>query len=175
MTTAKEMMHPGVECVPDHETLDRAAQLMRDLQVGSLPICGSDDKLKGILTDRDIVVRCVAMGKDPSKMTAAELAQGKPVFVDADASEDDVIKIMERNAIRRVPVIEDHQLVGMISEADLAQHLSDNKLAHFVSTIAKAPPTPASTSTATSTATARATAGGRSGTRTATGSGRKSK
>jgi CBS domain-containing protein len=162
MTTAKEMMHAGAECVPEHETLDRAAQMMRDMQVGSLPICGSDNRLTGILTDRDIVVRCVAMGKDPSKMTAADLAQGKPVYVDADASEDDVIKLMERNAIRRVPVIENHQLIGMISEADLAQHLSDKKLAHFVSTITKAPPTPAGT-------------GSRTGTRTSTSTGRKSK
>jgi CBS domain-containing protein len=144
MSTAKEMMHPGVECVPDHETLDRAAQMMRDKQVGSLPICGSDNKLKGILTDRDIVVRCIAMGKDPAKITAGELAQGKPVYVDSTATEDEVVKLMEKNAIRRVPVIEDHKLIGMISEADLAQHLPEKKLAHFVSTVTKAPPTPAS-------------------------------
>ena len=49
MTTAREIMHMGVECVPSHETLDRAAQMMRDMQVGSLPICGPDDRLTGIL------------------------------------------------------------------------------------------------------------------------------
>jgi CBS domain-containing protein len=143
MTTAREMMHRGAECVPDHETLDRAAQLMRNLQVGSLPICGSDDKLKGILTDRDIVVKCIATGKDPSKVTAGELAQGKPICVEASSTEDDVIRLMEQNAIRRVPVIENHKLIGMISEADLAQHLSDEKLAHFVNAVTQAPPSPA--------------------------------
>jgi CBS domain-containing protein len=125
MTTARQMMHNGVECVTATETLDRAAQMMRDMQVGSLPICGPDNKLKGILTDRDIVVNCIAHGKDPSKMTAGELATGQLIWVDAKADEDEV-----------------HNLVGMISEADLAQHLDDAKLHHFVSTITAAPPSP---------------------------------
>jgi CBS domain-containing protein len=140
MTTARQMMHMGVECVPATETLDRAAQMMRDMQVGSLPICGDDNKLKGILTDRDIVVKCIAAGHDPAKMTAADLAQGKAIYVSADADEDEVLRLMEKNKIRRVPVIEDHVLIGMISEADLAQHLNEEKLAHFVSAITKAPP-----------------------------------
>ncbi|NUT24153.1 MAG: CBS domain-containing protein [Hamadaea sp.] len=140
MTTARDIMHPGVECVPAHETLDRAAQMMRDMNVGSLPICGPGDKLTGILTDRDIVVKCVAVGKDPAKMTAGELAAGTPVWCDASADESDVISLMESNKIRRMPVIEEHMLVGMISEADLAQHLSEDKLAHFVATVTAAPP-----------------------------------
>ncbi|MEV0274751.1 MAG: CBS domain-containing protein [Hamadaea sp.] len=140
MTTARDIMHPGVECVPAHESLDRAAQMMRDMNVGSLPICGPDDKITGILTDRDIVVKCVAVGKDPAKMTAGELAQGTAVWCDASADESDVISLMESNKIRRIPVIEEHMLVGMISEADLAQHLSEDKLAHFVATVTAAPP-----------------------------------
>jgi CBS domain-containing protein len=141
MATAKDIMHMGAECVPESETLDRAAQMMRDKQVGSLPICGTDNKLKGIITDRDIVVKCIASGRDPSQMTAGEMAQGKPVFVETSASEDEVLSLMEKNKIRRVPVLENHMIVGMISEADLAQHLSDEKLAHFVGAITGAPPT----------------------------------
>lgn len=133
-------MHAGVECVPATESLDRAAEMMRDLNVGALPICGPDNKLTGILTDRDIVVKCVATGHDPASMTAGDLADGTPVWVDAEADEDDVLSLMEGNKIRRVPVIEEHMLIGMISEADLAQHLSEDKLAHFVSTITGAPP-----------------------------------
>jgi CBS domain-containing protein len=140
MTTARDMMHAGVECVPSHETLDRAAQMMRDLNVGALPICGEDNKLTGILTDRDIVVKCIATGQDPAMITAGEMADGTPVWVEAEADEDDVLSLMEGNKIRRVPVIEEHMLIGMISEADLAQHLSEDKLAHFVSTITAAPP-----------------------------------
>jgi CBS domain-containing protein len=141
MTTARDIMHMGADCVPANETLDRAAQMMRDKQVGALPICGSDNRLRGILTDRDIVIKCVATGRDPSTVTAAELAQGEPVWVSADADEDDVLRVMEENKIRRIPVIDNHKLVGMISEADLAQHLSEEKLAHFVTTITEAPPT----------------------------------
>ncbi|HEY9483635.1 MAG TPA: CBS domain-containing protein [Micromonosporaceae bacterium] len=141
MTTARNMMHPGVECVPETETLDRAAQLMREHNVGSLPICGVDNRLTGIITDRDIVVKCIATGKDPSMMTAAELAQGAPIWVSADASEDDVLNLMEDGLIRRLPVIEDHELVGMISEADLAMHLPADKIATYCNTVYSAPAT----------------------------------
>ena len=61
----KDLMSPGAECIQAHETLDRAAQMMRDMNVGALPVCGSDDRLKGIITDRDIVVKCVADGHGP--------------------------------------------------------------------------------------------------------------
>lgn len=76
MTTAGDIMHRGAQWIPAHETLDRAAQLMRELNVGALPIGDSNDRLCGILTDRDIVVGCVAMGRDPAKVTAGEMAQG---------------------------------------------------------------------------------------------------
>jgi CBS domain-containing protein len=140
MSTAREIMHQGVECIGESETLDRAAQKMRDLQVGSLPICGEDNRLKGIITDRDIVVKCIAEGKDPTSCTARELEQGEPVWVDADATEDEVLQKMKQHRIRRLPVIENHQLVGMVSEADVATHLSDDKLAEFVDAVYTSPP-----------------------------------
>jgi len=129
--TAKDLMHPGVRCVEAHETLDRAAQMMRDMNVGALPICGSDDRLKGIITDRDIVVKCVAHGLDPSTMTAGDLATGL-VWVSSDASVEEALDKMEKNQIRRLPVIENGRIVGMISEADLARTLPDDKMAEFV-------------------------------------------
>lgn len=141
MVMAKDIMHVGAECIPETETLDRAAQLMRDKQVGSLPICSSDDRLTGIITDRDIVVKCIAFGKDPSRITAGDLAQGTPVWVEATASEDEVLSLMEEHQIRRVPVMDKKKLVGMISEANIAQSLPEDKLAHFVSVITAAPPT----------------------------------
>jgi CBS domain-containing protein len=133
------MMHSGVECVPENETLDRAAQLMREHNVGSLPVCGVDDRLKGIITDRDIVVKCIAVGQDPSKMTAADLAQGVPIWVTADANEDEVVQVMEDHLIRRLPVLDGNQLVGMISEADLATHLDPDKIATYTNTVYSAP------------------------------------
>ncbi|MEU8006040.1 CBS domain-containing protein [Catellatospora sp. NPDC049111] len=141
MTTARNIMHQGVDCVPEHETLDRAAQMMRDHHVGSLPVCGADNRLTGIITDRDIVVKCIASGHDPAKMTAAQLAVGTPVWVAADADEDEVLRLMEQHLIRRLPVLDNHQLVGMISEADLAMHLPGEKVAEYCKTLYSAPAT----------------------------------
>jgi CBS domain-containing protein len=135
MATAREMMHPGAECIKSEETIDVAARRMRELDVGALPICGPDERLVGILTDRDIVVKCIAEGKDPTTCTAMDLAQGTPKWVDASASDDDVLNAMTQYRIKRIPVIEDHRLVGMISESDLARHLSEEKVGHFVEAV----------------------------------------
>jgi CBS domain-containing protein len=129
---AREIMHPGAECITENDTLDVAARKMRDLGVGSLPICGADDRLHGIVTDRDIVVRCIAEGRHPAEVRASELAQGTVFWVDAAADVDEVLRQMEDHQVKRLAVIENHRLVGMISEADLARHLSEDRLADFV-------------------------------------------
>jgi CBS domain-containing protein len=131
MTTAGDIMHPGAQWIPAHETLDRAAQLMRELNVGALPIGDNNDRLCGIVTDRDIVVECVAMGRDPSKVTAGDLAQGTPRWIDADADISEVLREMQVHQIRRLPVIKNKRLVGMISEADLARNLSEDQIASW--------------------------------------------
>ena len=139
MATAREIMHSGADCIQENETLEAAARRMKELDVGALPICGEDDRLHGIITDRDIVVKCLAKGKDPRTVPAGQLEQGKPVTIDADADADQVLQAMEEHKIRRLPVIDDHRLVGMISEADLARHLPEGQVAHFVEVICAAP------------------------------------
>lgn len=129
MTTAGDIMHRGAQWIPVHETLDRAAQLMRDLNVGALPISDENERLCGILTDRDIVVGCVAMGHDPARVTAGDMAQGTPRWIEADADVSDVLHEMQTHRIRRLPVIDGKRLVGMISEADLARNLTDDQIA----------------------------------------------
>ncbi|MEU6058115.1 CBS domain-containing protein [Streptomyces sp. NPDC047097] len=129
MTTAKDIMHAGARWLPEHETLDRAAQMMRELNVGALPIADENERLCGILTDRDIVVGCVAAGHDPARITAGDLAKGTPRWIAADADVDEVLQMMKEHRIRRLPVIENKRLIGMISEADIARHLSDAQLA----------------------------------------------
>ncbi|MFG1704278.1 CBS domain-containing protein [Nonomuraea sp. M3C6] len=124
-------MHQGAECIGEHENLRTAAQMMRDLSVGSLPICGDDDRLKGIITDRDIVIKCCAEGKDLDRTIAGELARGL-VWCEAGSSVEEALEKMEQHQIKRLPVIEKHRIVGMVSEADLAKELPDNKLAEFV-------------------------------------------
>lgn len=129
MTTAGEIMHPGAQWIPATETLDRAAQLMGRLGVGALPISDTEQRLCGILTDRDIVVGCVALGHDPAKVTAGDMAKGTPRWIDAGADVSEALEEMQNHQIKRLPVIEDKKLVGMISEADLARHLSDAQIA----------------------------------------------
>lgn len=136
MTSARDIMHAGAQCVGERETLEAAARRMRELDVGALPICGEDDRLHGIITDRDIVVKCLAVGGDPKRTTAGELAQGTPVTVSADADIRDVLRKMEEHQIRRVPIIDDHRrLVGMISEADLARNLPEKEVGRFVEAV----------------------------------------
>lgn len=132
MATAGEVMHRGVRCIGENESLADAARMMRDLDVGSLPICGEDDRLKGMITDRDIVVKCCADGRDPADVLAADLAQGTPHWVGSAADLAEVLSMMETHQVRRVPVIEEQRLVGTISESDLARNLTDDQMARFV-------------------------------------------
>lgn len=135
MTTARDIMHAGAECIGDSQNLRHAARQMRDLNVGALPICGDDGRLLGIVTDRDIVVKCVANGLDPSTVTAGQLAQSEPVAIDPAADIDQVLQLMQQNQIRRLPVVDNQQVVGMISEADLARNLPEQAVGQFVEAI----------------------------------------
>jgi CBS domain-containing protein len=108
---------------------------MRDLGVGALPICGDDDRLHGMITDRDIVIKCLAAGMDPATTTAGQLAQGNTYHVNADADIEEMLLVMEEHQVRRLPVIENHRLVGIVSEADIARHLPEHSIAEFVKSI----------------------------------------
>jgi CBS domain-containing protein len=134
-TTARDIMTGSVECIGEKETLQQAAVKMRDLDVGSLPICGEDNRLKGMLTDRDIVVRCLADGGDPTSVTAGELAQGKPVTIGADDTVEEAIRTMQDNQVRRLPVIDGHDLVGVISQADIARNYPEDRVGDLVELI----------------------------------------
>ncbi len=129
---ARDIMHPGAECIGEGDSVAAAAQKMRDLGVGSLPICGADDRLHGILTDRDIVLKCVAEGRDPAQARAGDLAQGSLFWVEATAGVGEVLHQMEGHKVKRLPVIDNHRLVGIITEADLARNLDEHRLAEFV-------------------------------------------
>src|SRR5688572_9668993 len=101
---ARDVMTPGAECVGENDTVIDAAKRLAELDVGAMPICGEDNRLKGMLTDRDIVVRVLAEGKDPSSTTAGDLAQGKPVTIGADDSVDEALRTMKEHKVRRLPV-----------------------------------------------------------------------
>ncbi len=104
-----------------------------------MPICGNDDRLKGMLTDRDIVVKVLAQGKDPDTTTAGQLGEGKPVTIGADDSVAEALRTMKEHAIRRLPVIDGHDLVGIVSIADLAKNIDDEETGDLIEAISVAP------------------------------------
>ncbi len=133
--TARDIMTSGPECIGQAQTLAEAARRMRDLDVGALPICGADGALVGLVTDRDIVVRCVADGGDPAVTTAGELAEGEPVTIGADDPVEDVLATMGEYQVRRLPVMDDGRLVGIISEADIARHTAGSEVGETVEAV----------------------------------------
>ena len=135
MTTAREVMSADVTCIKESQTLAEAARLMRDLDVGSLPICGDDDRLKGRVTDRDIVVRCLADGGDPTSVTAGTLAEGKPVTIGADDDIEEALRTMSQHQVRRLPVIDGHRLVGIISQREIARALPEERVGDLLEDI----------------------------------------
>jgi CBS domain-containing protein len=137
--TARDVMTQDAECIGENETIQQAAKKMAELDVGSLPICGEDDRLKGMLTDRDIVVKVLAQGKDPEATNAGELGEGKPVTIGADDSVGEAIRTMKEHKVRRLPVIDGHQLIGIVSQGDLAQHVDEEDVGDLVETISAAP------------------------------------
>ncbi|WP_187646016.1 CBS domain-containing protein [Actinoplanes teichomyceticus] len=135
MTTAREIMTRDVTCVGERETLADAARKMADLGVGALPICGQDNRLKGIVTDRDIVVKTIAAGRSPSDVTAADVAQGKPVTIGADDDAGEILRTMGQHQVRRLPVIDGHDLVGIVALADVARALPDRPVGELLDAI----------------------------------------
>jgi CBS domain-containing protein len=136
--TARDLMTEGCECVNEGETVADAARKLAQLNVGAVPICGDDNKLKGMLTDRDIAVKVVAEGKDPSGVKTGDLAEGVPVTASVDGSADDVLKTMAENQVRRLPVLDnDKNLVGIISQADVAIRAGDDETGRMVEAISR--------------------------------------
>lgn len=140
MTTVREIMSSDVECARTGETLVQAARKLRDLDVGAMPICGDDDKLAGMLTDRDIVVKCLADGGDPAVATVGDLVDGDEVVtVGADDTVQEALRTMSDHAVRRLPVIDGKELVGILSQADVAANLPEDSIGDLVQAISNAP------------------------------------
>ena len=125
MPTAREIMTADVTFVRGDEPVREAATKLADAGVGALPICGVDDRLVGMLTDRDIVTKVIAAGKDPLAVRAGELAQGEAVTVGADDDVAELMRTMVAHKVRRAPVIDGTRVVGVISLADVARSLDD--------------------------------------------------
>ena len=115
-----DVMTTEVETVQMNSTLEEAASIMKVENVGAIPVVDEDDDLVGIITDRDIVVRCVAEGKDPADTSVEEVLSHELETIEPDVDIDEAARLMADKQIRRLPVCEEGELIGMISIGDLA-------------------------------------------------------
>jgi len=115
----REVMTPNPTVCPAQATLQEAARLMRDQDIGNV-LVEKDGQLCGIVTDRDIVVRGVAEGGDGASMRLGDICGGDLVSLSIDATVDDAVQLMRDKALRRIPVVQGGQAVGVVSIGDLA-------------------------------------------------------
>jgi CBS domain-containing protein len=142
MTIVRDAMTPGVETVTPSQPLQDAARMMKAGDFGALPVV-EDGRLIGVLTDRDIVVRAVAVGMDVTTAKVGEIASKSPVTVTADQDLDEALDLMARHRVRRIPVVENGgRLVGVLSQADVAMEGKDKKTGHVVQEISQPTSTP---------------------------------
>jgi len=124
-----EVMTRGVECTRPDASLQEAARKMRQLDVGSLPICGANERLVGMLTDRDITVRAVADGRNPTEARVQDIMTPDVTYCFEDQDVSEAARLMEEKQIRRLVVLNrDKRLVGIVSLGDLAVKSGDEEL-----------------------------------------------
>ena len=123
MIIARDIMLSADEYVGANDTLAVAARKMRDLGVSQVPVCGPHGSLAGVMTDRDIVVQCIAAGGDPYTVRAGELASSAPAWITADATLEQALITMAAHRVRRLPVFDGDDWVGMLADTDVARSL----------------------------------------------------
>jgi len=135
---ARDVMTPGPALCTPRTTLDQVAKLMAQNDCGEIPVVDSSDQIVGVVTDRDIVVRVVAEGKNPAAYVAETCMSGPVVTVRADASLDEVLATMEKHQIRRVPVVDERDsCVGIISQADISWTGAPREVAELVREVSR--------------------------------------
>jgi CBS domain-containing protein len=141
MTTAREIMSTDVAFARREDTVRDVAQKMAQHDVGMLPVCNDERRIDGAITDRDIAVKVVAKGLDPSATKVDEVAEHAGVVtIGADDPVDEALETMKRHAVRRLPVIDGNQVVGMVSQADIARSLPERATGDLVQGISEASP-----------------------------------
>jgi CBS domain-containing protein len=124
-----EVMTRGVECTRPDDRISTAAERMRELNVGALPVCGDNDKLVGMVTDRDITVRATAGGSDPGRTNIRDVMTPHIAYCFEDQDVAEAARLMEQNQIRRLAVLNrNKRLVGIVSLGDLAVKSGDDQL-----------------------------------------------
>jgi CBS domain-containing protein len=132
----KDAMTSDVKTATPSQSLTDAAKLMKEEDVGSIPIVDGE-RLVGVVTDRDIVVRGIADGSDPHAIRVGDIASRDVVTVRPDDDLDEALRLMAQHQVRRLPVVEDGQLVGVVATADVAHEAKEKDLGHVVEEISK--------------------------------------
>jgi CBS domain-containing protein len=141
MPTAREIMTPGAEWVTSDVLVSEAARKMSKDDFGALPVCDGDGRLQGVVTDRDLVVKVIAAGRDPQSTRVGEITdRPEVVTIGADDSAEEAIRTMKDHGVRRLPVVDGKQLVGMVSQADIARVMPDAKVGDLVGAISETAP-----------------------------------
>ncbi len=122
----KDIMSNKVISVSPDESAAVAARLFSRYNIGALPVCGKEGKLRGMITDRDVVLRCVAAEEDPARTKVSEIMTRRVISVDAEESAQSAADLMAREQIRRLPVEQNGKVVGMLSLGDLAKRQDCN-------------------------------------------------
>jgi CBS domain-containing protein len=137
---AREIMTPSPQCCSADTPLNEVANLMVEADCGEIPVTDASNRLIGVITDRDIVCRVVAKGKNPSAVTAGECMTDQVVVVNEDTSLEAVVSVMEENRIRRVPVVDASGCCcGIIAQADVARYASEKDTGELVREVSKDP------------------------------------
>jgi CBS domain-containing protein len=140
MTTARDVMTDRPRWIRGDQSVVEASAMMADEGIGALPVCDGEEHLTGMLTDRDIVVRVVAARRDPGACTVDEaIERTEVVTIGADDTLEEAARTMQEHGVLRLPVIDGHQLVGMVSQADLATALPDHDLGEVVGEVKSQP------------------------------------
>lgn len=140
MPTAREIMTANPQIVSVDEPIRRVAEVLASNDIGGVIVCNDDRRLQGMITDRDIAVEVVAAGKDPDSTRAGDLLTGREtVTIGADDSLHLAIETMKDHAVRRLPVIDGHEVIGIVSTADLAVNVSDDDVGDLLAAISSSP------------------------------------
>ena len=134
---ARDIMTPSPECIGENDSITDAAKKLAKLGVGSMPICKENNRLGGMITDRDIVIKVIAQDRDLSSTRAGELGEGKPVTIGADDSIELTLQTMADHKVRRLPVIDGHDLVGIVSLADVAKNADEELVGRVLEVISQ--------------------------------------
>lgn len=138
MASARDIMSPNPRIVKTDDTVRDIAGILADEGIGSVIVCNDEKRLQGMITDRDLAVEVLAKDRDPSGTKASELVDGTEVItIGADDSIDEAIMTMKNHAVKRLPVIDGDEVVGIVSQADIARNLDDDSIGDLVQAISQ--------------------------------------